>query len=102
MGTKTASLDLVKLVINIVLSRKGAKYVTFDISNFYLQTPLDRPEYVHIKLSDIPQKFIDEYDLLEYVRDGWVYFEINRGVYGLPQSGILANKILEERLSKHG
>ena len=96
MRTKTASLDLVKPVINIVLYRKDAKYVTFDISNFYLQTPLDRPEYVHIKLSDIPQDFIDEYDLLDSVRDGWAYFEINRGVYGLPQSGILANKLPEE------
>ena len=55
VGTKTASLDLIKLILNSVLSRKGAKFVTFDIKNFYLQTPLDRPEYVRIKLSDIPQ-----------------------------------------------
>ena len=70
VGTKTASLDLVKLVLHIVLSRKDAKYVTFDISSFYLQTPIDRPEYVCINLSDIPQDFIDEYDLLDFVRDG--------------------------------
>jgi hypothetical protein len=54
-GTKTAPLELVKLMINSVLSRKGAKFCTFDISNFYLCTPLDRPEYIKIKLSDIPQ-----------------------------------------------
>ena len=83
VGTKTDSLNLLKLVINIVLSSKDAKYVTFDIYNFYLQTRLDRPEYVCIKLSDIPQDFIDEYDLLDSVQDGWVYFEINHGVYGL-------------------
>jgi len=28
--------------------------------------------------------------------------EIRRGCYGLPQSGILANKLLKERLAKHG
>ena len=28
--------------------------------------------------------------------------EIQRGLYGLPQSGILANKILRERLKPHG
>ena len=67
MGTKTASLDIVKLVINSVLSRKDAKYVSFEISNFYIQTPLERPEYVRIKLSDIPQEFIDEYDPLDSV-----------------------------------
>jgi hypothetical protein len=36
VGTKTAPLELVKLRINSVLSRKGAKFCTFDISNFYL------------------------------------------------------------------
>ena len=60
VGTKTASLDLMKLLLNSFLSRKVAKFVNFDIKNFYLQTPLDRPEYVRIKLSEISQDFIDE------------------------------------------
>ena len=32
----------------------------------------------------------------------WVYFEIRRGCYGLPQSGMLANKQLGVRLEKEG
>jgi hypothetical protein len=28
--------------------------------------------------------------------------EIRRGCYGLPQAGILANKLLKKRLAKHG
>ena len=28
--------------------------------------------------------------------------EICRGMYGLPQAGVLANKLLKERLIKHG
>ena len=28
--------------------------------------------------------------------------EINKGMYGLPQSGILANKILKKRIAKDG
>ena len=103
VGTKTASLDLVKLLLNSVLSRKGAKFVTFDIKNFYLQTPLDRPEYVRIKLSDIPLEFAEEYNLKDFVdANGWVYFEIRNGVYGLPQSGALAQTLLEKRLKVHG
>ena len=94
-------MDIFKLVLSSVLSRKYAKYVTFDISNFYLQTPLDHPEYICIKISNIPQDFIDEYNLLYFVRDGWVYFEINHGVYSLPQLGILVNNLLKECLSKH-
>jgi hypothetical protein len=63
---------------------------------------LDRPEYIKIKLSDIPQDFIDEYNLMQHVHNDWVYFEIRRGIYGLPQSGILAQKLLAERLAKKG
>eukprot|EP00804_Cyclotella_cryptica_P016513 CCRYP_004725-RA/>CCRYP_004725-RA protein AED:0.38 eAED:0.38 QI:0/0/0/1/1/1/2/0/279 len=36
-------------------------FASFNISNFYLGTPLDRPEYVRIKLSDIPDDFVQEY-----------------------------------------
>ena len=46
----------------------------------------------------IPQEFIDLYDLGSKVKNGYVYIEIQRGMYGLPQAGILANKLLKERL----
>ena len=72
----------------------------FDIENFYLGTPLGRPEYVKIQLSKIPEEFIKEYNLTAMVHKGWVYFEIRQGCYGLPQSGMLANRQLRERLEK--
>ena len=50
----------------------------------------------------IPQEFIDLYDLAPKVKNGYVYMEIQRGMYGLPQSGILANKLLKERLEEDG
>ena len=54
IGTLTDSLDLVKLMINSVLSCHNTCFVFFDTKNFYLQTPMYWPEYVRIKLSDIP------------------------------------------------
>ena len=63
---------------------------------------MDRPEYVHIKLSDITQEFIEEYNLTQLVHNGWIYFEILRGCYGLLQSGRLANDLLNMRLKKAG
>ena len=99
--TKTSSFNLFKLVFNSVLSRKGAKLVTYDIRNHYLATPLDYPKYFKIKLTDIPQYFIDEYNLHGYVHNGWVYFGIRNGVYGLPQSSSLDNDLLETCLLKH-
>ena len=88
--------------IKSVLLHPGAKFTTFDISNFYLQTPLDRPEYVRVSLSDNPDEIFQEYNLLAYTSDGWIYFEIRRDVYGLPQSGMRSNKLLKQRLNKAG
>ena len=63
MGTPTASLELFKLIINSVLSKRGTQYATFDIKNIYLGTLLNQTEYVKIRLANIPQEFIEEYDL---------------------------------------
>ena len=77
--------------------------MTMGISNFYLITPLSRPEYIRIKLSDTLDKIIEEYGLKDKATpDGSVYIEANKGMYGLPQSGLLANELLEKRLNKHG
>ena len=57
---------------------------------------------MRIPIKLIPQDFIDLYDLTPKVKNGYIYMEISRGMYGLPQSGILANKLLEKRLAKQG
>ena len=36
VGTPTGSLELIKLIINIVLSQRHAWFITFDTKNFYL------------------------------------------------------------------
>ena len=63
---------------------------------------MDRSEYVRINISDIPQEFIEEYDLTQAVQNGWIYFEILRGFYVLQQSGRLTNDLLCTRLEKAG
>ena len=55
VSTPTASLELVKLIINSVLSCHGAKFACFDVKKFYLETPMDRSEFVKIKIEDILQ-----------------------------------------------
>ena len=63
-GAKTGLLELVKLMINIVCLQPADQFMTMDLGNFYLGTPLDCPEYVCVELSTIPQEFIEEYNLL--------------------------------------
>jgi len=33
-------------------------------------------------MTDIPEEFIEEYNLIDRDRDGWVYFEIRQGSTG--------------------
>ncbi len=94
VGTPMGSIELVKLLVNSVLSQRNARLTTMNLKNIYLNTPLDQPEYIRIKLADIPQEFIDEYKHNELACDFWIHFEMRRGIYGLPQAGILANKLL--------
>ena len=101
-GTKTGSLELVKLQLNSVLSTPDARFACFDLENFYLGTPLDCPEYVRIQLAIIPEEFIAKNNLTAYEHNGWVYFEIRKGVYGLKHAGKLANDLLTKRLDSHG
>ena len=61
VGTKIASLELLNIMINSVISRTGAKLTALEISNFYLNTPMKKAEYVKIQFSKIPQEFVDEY-----------------------------------------
>ena len=98
----TAHLDTAKLLFNSVLLRKKARFLKLDIENFYLETPMTNYEYMKINIRDILQEVIDEYNLLDYVHNGWVYVEIRRGAYGLPQAGKLSNDLLATRLESAG
>ncbi len=96
-GTKTASLELIKIMLSSVISRKGARFACIDIKKFYLDTPMEDPEYVRIKITDIPEEIILEYGPAgKEGINGWIYFEIRRGCYGLPQVGILVNNLLHD------
>ena len=50
----------------------------------------------------IPDHIIDQYQFCDKVQNGYVYMEIHRAMHGLLQAGILANKLLKQRLAKHG
>ncbi len=76
-GTNTATLELIKLMLNSVISCKGARFSTINIKNFYLETPMVDPKYFRIKITDIPKEFILEYDLTgKEDHNGWIYFDI--------------------------
>ena len=61
---------------------------------------MERPEFMRLPLKLIPTEIIDKYKLREMADEkGWVYVRIVLGMYGLPQAGLLANKLLAKRLN---
>ena len=102
-STETASLETIKIHVNSTISTKNAKYAAADIGNFYTNSKLESSEYMRIHLSQIPKEIIDEYEVMQYVEsDGYVYVEITGAMYGLAQSGRIANQDLRKHLAKHG
>ncbi len=74
-----------------------------DLSNFHLMTPMKEYEYMQLRLQIIPDEIICQYNLRDLVDEqGWVYVEIQMGMYSPPQAGILANKLLEQQLTAKG
>jgi hypothetical protein len=103
VATLTAEMLVAKILFNSVSSTKGALFMTMDMSNFYLMTPLHHPEFIRIKLTDIPDKVINKYKFREVAtKNGSIYIRAKRGMYGLPQAGLLATKLLKKCLNKHG
>ena len=49
VATPTAEMLVTKLLFNSVISTHSACFVTMDIANFYLMTPLKRLEYVNFQ-----------------------------------------------------
>jgi hypothetical protein len=100
-GTPTANMILFKILVNSIIS--NATCLMMDIKDFYLNTPMTRPEYMCLKLSDIPEEVIEHYNLRNIATpEEYVYCEVNKGMYGLPQAGIIAQELLEKRLGEYG
>eukprot|EP00804_Cyclotella_cryptica_P001807 CCRYP_018345-RA/>CCRYP_018345-RA protein AED:0.46 eAED:0.46 QI:0/0/0/1/0/0/3/0/146 len=65
--TPTTDMLAAKILFNSVISTATACFMTMDISNFYLNTPLKRPEYIRMKITDIPEEIITKYKLRDLV-----------------------------------
>ena len=62
--TPTAYLITAKIIFNSVLSTKNAKFMLEDIASFYLDNPMNRYEYMKLPLDIIPEKIIQQYNLI--------------------------------------
>ncbi|GFH50519.1 hypothetical protein CTEN210_06995 [Chaetoceros tenuissimus] len=100
--TPTADITTAKVLFNSVLSTPLAKFMNIDIKDFYLETPMNDPEYMWLPRWVVPQEFIDEHDLEGKFQGDRILVRINKGMYGLPQAGRLAYVQLVKHLRLHG
>ena len=98
---RTAAMPLVKLLLQSVVS-DSKRFLTLDIKDLYLNTPIDIPEYLRISSKFLPQHIINKNDLKQYLHNGSVLFEVNKGMYGLPRAGLLAQNRQTQHLATHG
>ena len=63
---------------------------------------MDIYEYMKIKYDTIPNEIKEKYNLAKLKSDGYIYIEIQKGIYGLKHTGVLTNKPLESLLAKDG
>jgi hypothetical protein len=61
VSTPTADLTTAKLLINSVISMPGGRFATADISNYYLNNPMERYEYMRIPANIIPPVIMEQY-----------------------------------------
>ena len=100
--TCASDLTTSKIRWNNVLSTARANYTCIDIKSCYICAPMDRYEYIRMKLTDFPEHVQQQYNIQSHSKNGYVYLEIWRSIYSLPQAGKLSNKYLQDKLRPHG
>jgi hypothetical protein len=100
--TPGAEMTTVKLLLNSTISTSGARFMCTDVKDFYLNTAMDRYEYMWIPINLLDATVLAAYELQDLIVNGRVLVEIQKGMYGLPQAGRIAYDKLVNHLAPHG
>jgi hypothetical protein len=77
--TPAVDMITVKLHLISIISTKNARYCTNDLKDFYFNTPIDQPEYLCMKISDLPPDFVKAYNLNDLTtNNGTIYSKYRR------------------------
>ena len=103
-GSPAASLLETKLLLNSTISdaQKGARFMSLDLKDFFLVTPMMKPEYMKVPIKYFPIDIKLKYKLEEKVHGNYVYIKIKKGMYGLKQAAVLAYDNLVKNLVQYG
>jgi hypothetical protein len=71
-STKMSGLTTTELLFDSVIATPNARFMTADIKDFYLCTPMDCHEYMHIPVHIILPEIFEQYNLEPLVHKGGV------------------------------
>jgi hypothetical protein len=100
-SAKTTELAVSKVQFNKVVSL-NRQFSSIDLTDFYLSEFLPTPEYLSIPLRIFSDAILDELNLRSFIVNGCICFEVVKTMYGLKQSGYLAQQGLIKHLNLHG
>jgi len=101
-AAETADITTVKILLNSVVSDPEGQWMTTDVCDYYLGTPMDTPEYMRVPLKYIPAATMKKHKLEALVHNSAVVMQLNKGIYGLKQAGRLAQQRMVQHLADHG
>ena len=94
-----------KVLMNSTISdaAKGARFLTADIKDFFLASPMLHHEYMRVHIRHIPRDIQLMYNIQDKATDkGFIYIRIKKGMYGLKQAAVLAYDQLKAVLKPYG
>ena len=104
-GERTSTMTditTVKCLLNAIVSDETLDYCTFDLTDMYLKSKLDRPEYMWMPITLLPQYLRDELGMGDLPEDTRILWEVTMALYGTPQAGMLAQRDVNRLLIAGG
>ena len=101
LAARTSEPEVFKVMLNSILAT-DAKFVTADISDFYLNHDLPTPEFFRMPTKIIPPSIMAEFSLDHSASDGYIVMRVDKTMYGLPQAGIISQQHLVALLADNG
>lgn len=104
-GSPTTDMLETKILLNSVISDapQGARFISLDLKDYFLASPMKTPEYMKVLISKFPPDIIHRYKLHSLAtKEGFIYIKIKKGMYGLRQAAILAYEQLVKFMRLYG
>ena len=82
-------MPVVKILLLSVVS-DDSNWMTLNIKDYHLNTPLSQPENIRIQRELIPSVTLEQHKLEKFMFNNSILFEVNQGVVGSAIPGLRA------------